>query len=313
MARSKAAPPEPAMTGFPPVTAVAQPEPPPSTGGTGRAPRIILARHHRIDGRRRWFPDLREVARFRDLLVVMSKRQITITYRQTVLGAIWVLISPLLSAGLFTFVFGSVAHLSSGGVPYFAFSYAGLLGWTAFSSTLTNASASLTSNSTLISKIYFPRLILPFSTVVSTLIQLGVSSAIMLLMVAAYGIGFSVNLLLLPIWLMLAILLGLGGGLIMTAVSVSYRDINNVAPALVSMLLYLTPVAYSTSDVPSSVRHLFLINPVASLVEGCRWSVLGGGDLTAWSVCYSIAATVGLLMAGLVIFARLERTFADVI
>jgi lipopolysaccharide transport system permease protein len=271
------------------------------------------ARYRRLDSRKKWFPDLRELVRSWDLLVLLSKREITVTYRQTVLGAAWVFISPLLSAGLFTFVFGSVAKLKTGGTPYFAFSYAGLLVWNLFSNTMTGSSSSLVGNSALISKIYFSRLILPLSQLTSVLIQLAISICLMLVMLVAYGLGFSMHLLLLPVWLILAIALAMGAGLILGAISVSYRDVNNVAPAVMSLFLYLTPVAYATQDVPHSLRTIFLVNPVATLVEGCRWSILGHGYLSGWLVVYSVAFTVALLVTGLVVFARLERGFADVI
>jgi lipopolysaccharide transport system permease protein len=267
----------------------------------------------RIDSRRRWFPDLRELFHAGDLLVLLSRRQITVTYRQTVLGAAWIFVSPVLSAGLFTVVFGRIAHLSSGGTPYFVFSYAGLLGWNLFAATLAGAAGSLTANSALISKIYFSRLVLPLATLGATLIQLGISAVVMCGLLIAYGIGFSIHLLVLPVWLFLALVLGMGAGLILTAISVAYRDVNNVTPALIPLFLYLTPVAYPTADVPRSLRDVFLVNPVATVVEGCRWSLLGHGDLPVWAVLYTVVVTFGLLMVGLVVFARLEWSFADVI
>lgn len=273
----------------------------------------VEVRRHRIESRRRWLPDLREFFQARDLVVLLSRRQITVTYRQTVLGPAWVLISPLLSAGLFTFVFGRVAHLSNGGTPYFAFSYAGLLAWNVFAATLQGVATSLTANSTLISKIYFSRLVLPAATLGTTLVQLVISFLVMMGLLLAYGLGFSVRLVALPIWLFLSIALAMGVGLILTAISVAYRDVNNVTPALIPLLLYLTPVAYPTADVPSSLRQVFLVNPIATIVEGCRWSVLGQGYLSGWAVFYAVAATIALMIVGLVVFARLEWTFADVI
>jgi lipopolysaccharide transport system permease protein len=270
-------------------------------------------RRRRIDSRRHWFPDLRELAQNKDLFVLLSRRQITVTYRQTVLGPAWVFLSPLLSAGLFTFVFGKVAHLSNGGVPYFAFSYAGLLGWNVFASAIQGTSTSLTANAGLISKIYFSRLILPLSTLAATLIQLAISVIVMAGLLVAYGLGFSIHLLVLPVWLFLAMALAVGAGLILTAISVKYRDINQVTPALIPVLLYLTPVAYPTADVPPSLREIFLINPVATVIEGCRWSVLGHADLPGWAVVYTVAMTILLVTVGLVVFARLEWSFADVI
>jgi lipopolysaccharide transport system permease protein len=234
-------------------------------------------------------------------------------YRQTVLGPAWVLISPLLSAGLFTFVFSKVAHLSNGGTPYFAFSYAGLVGWNLFAAGIQGTATSLTGNSGLISKIYFSRLVLPLATLGATFIQLGISLMVMAVLLVVYGLGFSVHLLVLPFWLILAVALAVGGGLILTAISVKYRDINQVTPALIPVLLYLTPVAYPTAAVPPGLREVFLINPVATVIEGCRWSLLGHADLPGWAVVYTVAMTILLVTVGLVVFARLEWDFADVI
>jgi lipopolysaccharide transport system permease protein len=270
-------------------------------------------RRLRIDSRRRPFPDLREAFRARQLLALLSRRDITVRYRQTVLGSLWILAGPLLSAGLFTFVFGRVAKLSSGGDPYFAFSYAGLLAWTLFSGTLTGASSSLTSNSSLLTKIYFPRLILPLSTVASSLINTAISFVVMMALLVIYHIGFSVHLLLLPAWLLLAMTFAMGLGLILTSLAVSYRDINQITPILTSLLLYVTPVAYSSGNVPRDLRTLYLLNPVANIVEGCRWSLLGRAELHAWAVGYTVVVAVAALLVGLTLFARLERTFADVV
>ena len=269
-------------------------------------------RRRRIDSRRRWFPDLGEPLHARQLLVLLSRRDITVKYRQTVLGALWIFVSPVLSAGLFTFVFGQVADLESDGVPYFAFSYAGLVGWNLFADTMTGASRSLTANAGLITKIYFPRLVLPFSTVASALINAGVSLCVMLVLLVAYDIGVSFNLLLLPVWLALSIALAMGIGLVLTSISVAYRDINYLTPAIIPLLLYLTPVAYSVNEVPDNLRTLYRLNPAATIVEGCRWSLLGQGDLTAWAIGYTVAVTLAALALGMMLFARLEWSFADV-
>lgn len=234
-------------------------------------------------------------------------------YRQTVLGTLYIFTGPLVSAGLFTFVFGRVADLPSDGLPYFAFSYAGLLGWNLFSATLSNASTSLTTNGALISKIYFPRLVLPFATVLTTLVNTVISFGVMLGLLLFYDIGFSLRLLLLPAWLLLAIALAMGIGLVLAAIAVSYRDVNYVTPLFTSILLYLSPVAYSTDAVPSGLRGLYLLNPLTTIVEGCRWSLLGTADLPTWTIVYTLALTLATLAAGLAMFARLESRFADVI
>ncbi len=282
-----------------------------SSSPTGAS--VATARRLRIDSRRRWFPDLRALLPARQLLVLLSRRDITVRYRQTVVGTFWVLASPLVAAGLFSFVFGRVAKLPSDGVPYFAFSYAGLLAWNVFSNTLQNASTSLTSNSGLVTKIYFPRLVLPLATVASTLINTAISFGVMVFLLVVYEIGFSFHLLLLPIWLLLSLVLAIGVGLVLTSIAVLYRDVNHVTPVLIPLLLYLTPVAYSSGSVPRELRSLYMLNPVATIVEGCRWSLLGHARLSTWTIAYTVAVTLGALALGLMLFARLESKFADVI
>lgn len=267
----------------------------------------------RIDGRARWFPDLRALARSRDLVILLNRRDITTRYRQTTLGTAWIFVSPLLSAGLFTFVFGHVAKLNSEGFPYFVFSYAGLLGWNLLSGALTGASSSLNSNSGLITKIYFPRLVLPLTTMATSLINTAISVAVMFVLLIVYGIGFSPHLLLLPAWLVLAIVLGLGIGLVLTSISVKHRDVSQATPVLLSLLLYLTPVAYSLSEVPQNLQTLYLLNPAATIVEGCRWSLLGEGNLAGWAILYTVVLSIVLLVFGMMLFTRLEWTYADVI
>jgi len=230
-----------------------------------------------------------------------------------VLGTLWIFTGPLVSAGLFSLVFGRIAGLPSGGDSYFAFSYAGLLGWNLFSTTLTSTSTSLTNNSALITKIYFPRLALPVSTVGSTLLNTAISFGVMLILLLIYGIGFSLQLVLLPFWLLLAIVLAVGMGIVLGALAVSYRDINYLTPILTSLLIYVSPVAYSVDAVPDNLRTYYLLNPLTTIVEGCRWSLLGNATLSGWAIAYTIALTLGALIVGLALFARLESNFADVI
>jgi lipopolysaccharide transport system permease protein len=267
----------------------------------------------RIDSRRRWFPNFKALFRARQLLVLLSRREITVRYRQTVLGTIWIFTGPLVSAGLFTFVFGRVAKLPTDGVPYFAFSYAGLVGWNLFSETLLGASKSLTSNSSLVTKIFFPRLSLPLSQLATTLINTGISFGVMVLLLLVYDIGFSLHLLLLPVWLLLAIVMAMGLGFALTAISALYRDVNYLTPVFIPLLLYLTPVAYSSSAVPPELRTAYLLNPIATIVDGFRWSLLGHAELSPWAIVYTVVVAFGSMIAGLMVFARLEGKFADVI
>lgn len=257
--------------------------------------------------------DARELWRFRDLLVSLAIRDVKLRYRQTALGAIWVILQPLLAAGIFTFVFGKLAKFPSHGVPYFVFSYAGLLGWTAFSSTLAKASSSLVANNQLISKVYFPRMILPLSTVFSTLVDFAVALAMMAVMLVATHTFPAAAALTLPLWLALMLALAIGLGLICSALTVYYRDVQYVLPVLTQFLMYASPVGYAVSIVPARVRWLYNLNPLAGLLEGFRWSLLPRYAPPGFSAAYAAAASLCALVLGAAIFRQMQRRMADVI
>ena len=258
--------------------------------------------------------NLRELWQFRDLLTTLAQRDVKLRYRQTALGVIWVVLQPLLAAGIFSFVFGKVAKLPAPhGVPYLVFSYAGLLAWNAFSSTLSKASGCLLQNSTLVSKVYFPRLALPLSTVFSTLIDFGVALGMMVVLMVINHVVPTVAVLLLPVWLLLVVLLALGVGLYLAALMVSYRDVQFILPVMVNFLLYASPVAYSAALIPVKYKLIFAVNPLTGLLEAFRWSLLGTAA-PAWSaVAYAAAVTVIVFVAGAFSFKKMERKFADVI
>jgi lipopolysaccharide transport system permease protein len=218
-----------------------------------------------------------------------------------------------MAAGIFAVVFGKIAKLPSDGLPYFLFAYAGLLGWNAFNSTLTKASACVVDNAQLVSKIFFPRLILPLSTVFSTLIDFAVALALMAVMMVMYGIHPTLGILLLPLWLLMLILLAVGVGLYTSALMVPYRDLRYVIPVLLQFLLYASPVAYAVSAVPERLRFWFYLNPVSSLLEAFRWSLLGRGQLNWGAVGYAAACVVFAFIFGAYSFKKMERKFADVI
>lgn len=257
--------------------------------------------------------DLRELMQFRDLLVTLAVRDVKLRYRQTALGVVWVVLQPLMAAGIFSFVFGRVAKLPSDGVPYFLFAYAGLLGWNSFSSTLAKSSACLVGSSQLISKVYFPRLILPLSTVFSSLIDFGVAFVMLLVLLLMHGMSLSFTLLLVPVWLSLLLLLALGLGLFTAALMVTYRDVQHVLPVVVQFVMYASPVAYAVSAVPQKLRMVYFLNPIASLMEAFRWSVLGRGDVAWGAVAYASVACVIVFILGAFSFKSMERRFADVI
>jgi lipopolysaccharide transport system permease protein len=257
--------------------------------------------------------NLKEMWQSRDLLWTLSVRDVIVVYRQTALGALWVILQPLLAAGILSFVFGRVAKLPSENVPYYVFSYAGLLGWNVFGTTLTKVSSSLIRNRAMVEKIFFPRLILPISTVLSTLIDFCVALIVMTVLLATSGRGFGVQMLALPVWVVLMLILAFGIGLVGAALMVSYRDIGHIVPVLSQMIFYASPVAYSTQAIPEGFGWVFSLNPLVGILEGFRWSLIRGGELHLGHVAYSATVAVVVLVFGLFAFARMERKFADVV
>jgi lipopolysaccharide transport system permease protein len=258
--------------------------------------------------------NLRETWQFRDLLFTLAGRDLKLRYKQTALGVVWVVLQPLLAAGIFAFVFGKVAKLPSDGVPYFVFAFAGLLGWNLFSNILTKASGCLVGNAPLISKVFFPRLVLPLSTVPSVLVDFGIAAVLMAGLLVSHRIAPGWGLLLLPIWVALIAALALGVGLVTAALTVSYRDVQYILPVFTQMLLYASPVAYPASEVPAEWRSAYFLNPLAPLLEGFRWSLFGTTTPPPWgSVGYAAAVAAGVLLWGAFAFKRMERRFADVI
>ncbi len=258
--------------------------------------------------------NLRELWQFRDLLTTLAQRDVKLRYRQTSLGILWVVLQPLLAAGIFSFVFGKVAKLPAPhGIPYLVFSYAGLLAWNAFNTTLTKSSTCLTGNANLVSKVYFPRLVLPLSTVFSTLIDFGVALVVMAILMAVNHVPLHLGILLLPVWLLLIVLLSLGVGLYASALMVSYRDIQYVLPVVTQFLLYASPVAYALAAVPARWQPVFALNPLTGLLEAFRWSLLGIGTLNLGLVGYASGVAVVVFLLGALAFKSMERKFADVI
>jgi lipopolysaccharide transport system permease protein len=257
--------------------------------------------------------NLRELWRFRDLVWALAIRDVKLRYRQTALGVIWVVLQPLLAAGIFSFVFGSVAGLSSGNVPYVVFAFAGLLGWNLFQNTVAKGSISLVSNASMLSKIFFPRLALPMSTVPGTVLDFTVGLGAFLVVAALKHSLPGLPFLTLPLWIVLMLCIGLGLGLLSAALMVSYRDVGQAVPVALQMLLYITPIAYSLDSVPSNLRFVYALNPLVGVLEGFRWALVPGYDAQLGYAAYSAAFAVVALVVGLVGFARMERKFADVI
>ncbi len=262
--------------------------------------------------------DVAEVWRFRDLLMSLATRDLKLRYKQTVLGVIWVVLQPLMAAGIFSFVFGRLASFPSHGVPYFLFSYVGLLGWNLFANTLTKTSTCLVGNSQLISKVFFPRLVLPLSTVPSVMVDFAVAAAMLvaLMVICHHAPGWPV--LLLPVWMALLLMLALGVGLCTAALAVSYRDVQYVLPVAVQALLYASPIAYALTDALAKLpvaweRAVYELNPLAAPLEAFRWSVLDVTPPSPWPLLYSAVASAAVFLVGTYSFKRMERKFADVI
>lgn len=268
-----------------------------------------------IRPRRSWLPARPgELWRFRELMIRFVARDITLRYRQAVLGVVWVIVVPLLGAGILSFVFGGVANLQAPpGIPYFVFTLAGMVTWTAFSLIIVRASAVLLGNAQLVGKVYFPRLLLPISTVLSTLVDVGVSVALLVVMMAVTGVHPGLGVITLPLWFLAVLALALGGGLFFGALMVPYRDIQYIVPVGVQFLLFASPVAYTLASVPAHDQIWFELNPLTGLLEGTRWALIGTARPSVGLMAYSLACSLVALVLGTMVFSRMERQFADVI
>jgi lipopolysaccharide transport system permease protein len=261
----------------------------------------------------RRLPDFGELWQYRELVWTFAARDLRLRYRQTVLGVLWVVLQPIIAAGVFTFVFGKVAKLDDGDGRYFLLAFAGYAGFQVFQSTLGKAGSSLIGNAPVLTKVYFPRLVLPLSGIVSTLVDLGIALVVFGGTALAKGVTVGWPLLLFPVWVALALLLGLGAGLIVAAWSVRFRDVQHVLPIVMQMLVYATPVGYATSKVPAAFQRYLALNPLTGLMDGIRWSLLGMAAPSSGAVLWLCGATLGSVILGLLAFHRFEQDLADVI
>ncbi|MGH1561899.1 ABC transporter permease [Mumia sp. DW29H23] len=262
----------------------------------------------------RWrLPPVRELWEAREVLTRFGARDVTLRYRQTGLGVAWVILQPLLGAGVFAIVFGGVAGLPSDGVPYFVMSFAGMLAWTAFNGVVGRASGSLVANQALVSKVYFPRILVPLSSVYSVLVDFVVGLAFFGVLMVVYGITPGWPLLLLPVWLLLLLMMASGIGLVASALMVKYRDVAYVLPVILQTLLYASPVAYTLAAVPEKWQVWFNLNPLTWILQEFRWSLLGNDAPDLWQIVASVVAAVVIFVGGALIFEQWERGFADVI
>jgi len=256
---------------------------------------------------------LKELWEYRELLYFLTWRDIKVRYKQTVLGAAWAIIQPFFMMVVFSLFFGYLAKVPSDGIPYPIFAYCALLPWQLFAHALTESSNSLVANERLITKVYFPRLVVPISAVLGGLLDFAIAFVILLLMMAYYGVRPTWAIVTLPAFLLLAMLTALGVGLWLSALNVKYRDVRYTITFLIQFWLFATPVAYSASIVPARWRALYGLNPMAGVVEGFRWALLGKSTGPGALLAVSVTVVILILIGGLYYFRRMEAEFADVV
>lgn len=256
----------------------------------------------------------KDLWRYRELFYFLAWRDILVRYKQTAIGMAWALIRPFLTMVVFTVVFGNLAKLPSEGVPYPILVFAGMLPWQFFSTALSECSTSLISNANLISKVYFPRLIVPTSAVIVSFVDFMISGMIMLGLMAWYNYVPSWRILTLPLFIGVAFAASIGVGLWLAALNVEYRDFRYIVPFVVQFGLYISPVGFSSNIVPEQWRLLYSLNPMVGVIDGFRWAILGGESRLYWpGFLLSLGLVVFLLISGIWYFRKMERTFADVI
>jgi lipopolysaccharide transport system permease protein len=257
-------------------------------------------------------PDLRELWAYRELLIVLTMRDIKVRYKQTVLGVAWAILQPFTTMVVFTIFFGHLAKMPSDGYPYPVFVYSALLPWTFFANAITNSSNSLVGSAHLISKVYFPRLIIPLSSVGAGLVDFVTASSILLAMMLFYGVGWSLNLLMAPVLLAEVMFIAVGVGTCLSALTVTYRDFRYVVPFMIQVWMFVTPIIYPSSLIPTQWRWLVFLNPMSGLIENFRAVFLGRAfDYIGLGISTGVA--ISLFIAGIAYFERVERRFADII
>ena len=266
-----------------------------------------------IEPKRKFHLGLKDLWIYRDLLIILAGRDIKLRYKQTFLGITWVILQPLVTAIIFTIVFGNFARMPSDGLPYVLFVFTGLLPWNLFSASITRAGGSLVSNAGLVSKIYFPRLMVPIASVGAVLIDFAVAFIVTLVLMIYFGTPFTWRAAALPYFLLITLLTSMGVSLLISALSVYYRDFIYALPFLIQAWTYASPVVYSMNIIPTQWQWLVSINPAIGFIEGFRWSLLGSQGLTQEMFIISTVSAISFFLIGLIVFQRVERGFADVI
>lgn len=252
-----------------------------------------------------------EVWAFRDVLWMLALRDIRLRYRQTALGVIWVILQPLLAGLLFALVFGRFAQLPSDGQPYLLFVFSGLLAWNLFAGVVQRAGNSLVAEARLITKVYFPRLIIPLASALSALLDFTVSLSVMIILLFSYRVAPSINIAMLPLTVLTELAFAVGFSLWIAALNVRYRDFAYALPFLLQVWMYATPVVYGLSLVPSAWRRWFALNPMSGIIEGFRESFLGVGHLEGWTIPATVVGAGLTLVSGAFYFRRVEQDFAE--
>jgi lipopolysaccharide transport system permease protein len=268
----------------------------------------------RIEPSRGWVSlKLKEMWEYRELLYFLVWRDIKVRYKQTALGAVWAIIQPLFTMLVFSLFFGRLGKMPSDGIPYPIFSYAALVPWTFFAQGLTLASDSLVGSANLIRKVYFPRLVIPTSAVLAGVVDFTIAFSMLLVLMAYYGIVPTWNVLWLPALLLLALVTSLGVGLWLSALNVKFRDVKYMVPFVTQFWLFATPIAYPSSLLEQPWRTVYGLNPMAGVVEGFRWALLGTKTAPGSMLLVSACASLALLVGGAFYFRRMEKTFADTV
>lgn len=265
-----------------------------------------------IEPRRGWRGfDFSEIWRFRELVYILALRDVKIRYKQTALGIAWAVIQPVLATAIFSVVFSRVSGMSSGQLPYPLFAYAGFLAWTYFANAVSQAGVSLVRNSSLVSKVYFPRLIIPLAAVLPGLLDLMLGAVVLVILAWIIGYPPTVALLLTPLMAALLFFASWSVSIWFSALDVQYRDVRHVLPFLLQIWLFATPVVYPAELVPAPFRAFYILNPVVGAVEGFRWAFFGQGEAPVTSVVVSAVVTLVVTVLGVAYFRQCERTFAD--
>lgn len=256
----------------------------------------------------------RDIWRYRELFLFLAWRDILVRYKQTVIGVAWAFVRPALTMVIFTIIFGRIAGLPSEGVPYPLLVFAGILPWQLFANGLSECSYSMTKNAGMISKVYFPRLIIPLSAIITSLVDFGISALMLAGLMGWYGVVPDGRVVLFPLFLLLTLGASLGLGLWFAALNVKYRDFQHIIPFVIQLGVYVSPVGFTSSVIPEQWRLLYYVNPMAAGIDGIRWSLLGGAQqLFLPGLVLSISIVALLMLSGMWYFRRTERTFADVI